>query len=72
MRLAALFFVLVFAGCATNTSICPKIRNYTQQEQLNQAAAEDFLPPNSPLVQPLLEWASLRAQLKACNSKSGG
>jgi len=61
------FLFLLLTGCASNACVCPQIRNYTTTEQYNQAAAEDFLPPNSPLNDPLLEWARLRAQLKACN-----
>ena len=63
----SLFFCLLLVGCASQTSVCPAIRNYSRTEQLNQAATEATLPPDSPLIQPLLEWAKLRAQLKACN-----
>ena len=71
MKYAPLFLCLLLCACASpSVSVCPKIRTYTRTEQLNQAAAEDFLPANSPLIDPLLEWASLRAQLKACNTGS--
>ena len=59
--------LLLLSGCATSSGVCPQIRTYTCQEELNQAATESTLPPDSPLVQPLLEWSDLRGQLKACN-----
>ncbi len=69
MKTVSLFLCFILAACASDPQViyvCPKLKTYTPQEQLNQAAAEDFLPPNSPLVDPLLEWASLRNQLKVC------
>lgn len=63
----AIFALLLLTGCASNACVCPTIRDYSRIEQLNQAATEATLPPDSPLIQPLLEWASLRAQLKVCN-----
>jgi hypothetical protein len=73
-RYIAFFLCLIslvnLTACATSAppaSVCPKIKTYSPQEQLNQAAAEDLLPKNSPLAEPLLEWSSLRNQLKACN-----
>lgn len=64
----ALVVLLLLTGCASNSGVCPQIRTYSQTEQLNQAATEATLPADSPLVQPLLEWAKLRQELRACNT----
>ena len=65
--------LLLLASCADPSvcgpAICAKVRHYTPEQQLNQAAAEDFIRDDSPLVEPLLEWAALRAELKACNGE---
>jgi hypothetical protein len=67
MKYVPLFFCLVLANCATNTNVCPQIRNYSLIEQQKQADAEMLLSRDSPLIDPLLEWEKLRAQLKICN-----
>lgn len=69
MKNVSLFLCLILAACASDPRtiyVCPKLKTYTQSEQLNQAAAEDMLPVNSPLDEPLLEWAQLRSELKVC------
>ena len=64
----AVFALLFLTGCASSGAcVCPQIQQYSRVEQLNQAATEATLPSDSPLVQPLLEWAKLRQELKACN-----
>lgn len=59
--------LLLLTGCASSGNCgCPQLRDYSRIEQLNQADTEAALPPDSPLVQPLLEWAKLRSELKGC------
>ena len=71
MKTYALFFCLILTGCAgfaqQTASVCPPIRNYTALEQDRIAAAMDMLPSDSALEQPLLEWESLRLQLRTCH-----
>lgn len=69
MKYTSLFLCFFLSVCASTSSVCPQIRTYSQKEQLNQAAAEDMLPPGSALESPLLEWARLRSELKACNGE---
>ena len=56
---------LLLQGCATS-SACPSIHNWSAVQQDQIAAQIDVLPENSPLIPALDEWASLRAQAKAC------
>jgi hypothetical protein len=70
MRLAPLFLCLLVCACASPSAVgCLKLKTYTPQEQNAQANAEEALPQDSPLVEPLLEWANLRNQTRACLGK---
>ena len=69
MTYSRFFLFLLLTSCATNEGVCPQIRTYTKKEQLQQIIAEEKLPDNSPLVNPLLEWHKLRSELKACNGE---
>lgn len=71
MKYASLILCFLSISCSslTSVSVCPKISSYSNIEQLNQAAAEDMLPVSSALNDPLLEWARLRNELRACNGE---
>ena len=70
MRWVVLLALIALAGC-TNPVVtsCPAIRSYTPVEEDALANAFNALPDNSPLIQPMLEWAKLRGELASCQSK---
>jgi hypothetical protein len=69
-RLVLLCAVLAVAGCTHPVvTSCPAIRAYTPAEEDALANALDALPDNSPIVEPMLEWAKLRGELASCQSK---
>ena len=67
MKLVPLFLCLLLCACASPIGVgCLKLKTYTPDEQRAQANAEEALPQDSPLIEPLLEWENLRHQTKAC------
>lgn len=55
-------------GCAQNVSnACPSLRPWTSAQEDALAANLATLSPDSLLISMGTDWASMRAQIKACN-----
>ena len=68
----AILFLISLTSCASGVSnTCPQIRNWTPQQEDEIAANLSTLPPDSPLIAPLIEWERLRSIAKACQNEGG-
>lgn len=64
-----LFAALSLSSCESNIANgCPSLRQWTPAQEDEIAANLSTLPPNSSLIAMGIEWANLRAQIKACNN----
>jgi hypothetical protein len=73
MRYLALVTVLLAAGCASpaavpGVSICPKVADYSPEENAAIVMELSVLDPGDVLVKLANEDHRLRAELKACRA----
>lgn len=62
--------LLSLASCATAASdACPPVVAYARAEEQQAAADLALLPPGSPLLRMLEDYAVLRAQSRLCRGK---
>lgn len=62
---------LLLSGCASaspvlNTAVCPPVKSYTAQQQLDAANAYGALPVGSILRTMIDDYGQERAELRAC------
>jgi hypothetical protein len=62
----AALIALLLSGCAT-ASVCPTLATY--DEAFNQRLVSELepLPEDSAIVQTIIDYSSLRDQVRACN-----
>lgn len=72
MKKYVIMGLLLLAACKPAPvpviSDCPVIASYSKAQQMEMVAEIGMLPPKAVLHKALIEWASLRAQLKKCQA----
>lgn len=67
-----LFFLLLLAGCNTTPILlCQSVKPWSDQEQKKMADDVNFLPPDSPLIGAMLDYARMRNEARECQEHSG-
>ncbi len=67
--IATVIALVLTAGCqnpAVSLCECPHVKNWTSLEQHDLLESEKKLPPESPLIDALIDYKRLRNEAKAC------
>lgn len=67
MKYAVIALMGLLCSCANNTTVaCPAVHEWSSSEQLEILAEERTLAANSILIPVLMDYARLRAEVRAC------